>query len=74
MKKKTEKSRQWDCSSVGLQLFPLQASELRTALAVTLLQANAASPSVSSSEGDVGEEHDQVPESLKTFVGFSASV
>jgi len=36
-----------------LQLF--EARELRTALAATLLQANAASPSVSSSEGDVGE-------------------
>jgi len=41
------------------------ASELRTALAVTLLQANAASPCISLSEGDVGEEHDQVVGSLK---------
>lgn len=58
--------------AVGLQqrgsaalLLQTGASELRTALAVTLVQANAASPCISSSEGDVGEEHDQVAESLK---------
>lgn len=52
---------------MGLQLFSPRtgASKLRAALAVTLLQANAASPCISSSEGDVGEEHDQVAGSLK---------
>lgn len=47
---------------------PAGAGELGAALAGTLLQANAASPSpVSPSEGDVGEEQDQVAGSLKPW-------
>lgn len=55
-----QQQRRWrGCSSP-------EPEELRTALAGTLLQANAAaSPCVSSSEGDVGEEHDRVAASLK---------
>lgn len=52
----------WGCGSASAS----RSRELSAALAGTLLQANAASPScISPSEGDVGEEQDQVAGSLK---------